>query len=92
MNEKSVLLRECLHGDKSLHNAEIRYIYDKLRSINAQYEEMGKKYRVNVVKHFTDDEDNIYVKDLNPTGDVYAYDLLPDGYYLDIEDRQKSRF
>ncbi len=67
MNEKSVLLRECLWGDKSLHNAEIRYIYDKLLSINTQYEKVGKRYRVNVVKHFTDDEGNIYVKDLNPT-------------------------
>lgn len=92
MNQKSVLLRECLWGDKSVHNEEIRYIYDRLRTINTGYKQMGKKYQVNVIKHFTDDEGNIYVKDLNPTGDIYAYDLLPDGYYLDVERRPESRF
>lgn len=90
--EKSVLLRECINGDKDRHNAEIREIYDRLRAINAAYEESGKKYRVNVVKHFTDEEGNIYVKDLNPGGDVFVYDLMPDGYYLDDDKKPKSRF
>ncbi|MFZ3232738.1 MAG: hypothetical protein WA194_04350 [Patescibacteria group bacterium] len=36
--EKSVLLRECINGDKAQHNAEIREIYDRLREINARYE------------------------------------------------------
>lgn len=90
--EKSVLLRECINGDKAQHNAEIREIYDRLREINARYEAAGKKYRVNVVKHFTDEEGNIYVKDLNPDGNVFVYDLMPDGYYLDEANKPKSKF
>ncbi len=85
-------MRECIIGDKSVHNAEIRAIYDRLTSINDSYAEKGLPYRVNLVKHFTDEDDNIYVKDLNPSGEIYVYDLLPDGYYVTPEKKDRSKF
>lgn len=45
-----------------------------------------------MVKHFTDEEGNIYVKDLNPDGNVFVYDLMPDGYYLEEANKPKSKF
>lgn len=92
VKEKPVLFRECLLGDKERHNAEIRDIYDRLRAANASLEASGNKRRIQFVKHYEDDEGNIYVKDLNPSDDIFVYDLLPDGYYLDDGEKPKSRF
>ncbi len=92
LKERSVLLRECIFGDKFVHNAEIKAIYERLESINDSYAEKGLLYRVNLVKHFTDEDDNIYVKDLNPSGEIYVYDLLPDGYYMTPEKKDRSKF
>ncbi len=80
------------HRRQILHNAEIKAIYDRLKSINDSYAQAGLPYRVNLVKHFTDEMNNIYVKDLNPSGEIYVYDLLPDGYYITPEKKDRSKF
>lgn len=90
--QKDFLLRNCIIGDKIIHNNEIKSIYDKISEINALYKSLWQAYKINIVDHLTDDEGNIYIKNINSKDSFNVYDMIPDSYYLDPNKKEKSKF
>ena len=86
------LLRRCTLWNEKEHNQELQEIYDYIVQINQEYESQEKEYRLNVVEHFTDDDENIYTKHIGTQRSLNVYDLMPDAYYIDPKKKVKSRF
>lgn len=86
------LLRKCILWDQDIHNQELMEIYDIISAINQKYEQLWISFRINVVEHFTDDENNIYTKHIGTQKSLNVYDLMPDAYYVDPKKKVKSRF
>jgi hypothetical protein len=49
-------------------------------------------YSINIVEHLTDDDGDIYIKNINSKDSFNVYDLIPDSYYVDPEKKEKSKF
>lgn len=93
IENKDLLLRKCLIWNNSEHNREIIEIYDRLNSINQNYQIQNLPYNLNIVPHFVDDEWNIYITDLSTSLEwIWVYDLMPDWYYIDPNKKDKSKF